>query len=235
MQPSPGPALRPLPSALALALLAAALWPAAAGADRGGSVPSSPSGAAAFPAKTPAEEAADHHNRGLALRDKAWKLEREAATADAGDQEKLAGKIEKLYNRAVAEFRTATQKNPRLHQAWSGLGYALRKSGDYTGSLMAYDTALALAPNYLEAIEYRAEAYLGLGRLDDAKASYQKLAAADREMAGKLLQAMQEWVAARRATPGGVDPGEVERFAAWLAEAAAAKTAAAPSPAAAGW
>ncbi len=55
--------------------------------------------------------------------------------------------------------------DPKLKEGWNMLGYTSRKLGDYEESLQAYDKALALAPDYPEAIEYRAELFLLTGRL----------------------------------------------------------------------
>ena len=62
----------------------------------------------------------------------------------------------------------------------SSLGYAYRKVGEYAPVLKAYDRALESAPNYVEAIVYRAGAYLGLGRLSEAKVAYETLFCATR-------------------------------------------------------
>ena len=64
-------------------------------------------------------------------------------------------------------FQAAVKKNPALFQAWGSLGYAYRKVGNYPASLEAYGKALEIEPNYTPAIEYRAEAYLALNRLDE--------------------------------------------------------------------
>ena len=53
------------------------------------------------------------------------------------------------------------------------------------------DRALELAPDYGEAIEYRAEAYLGLDRIDDAKKAYMQLFNLDRALADELMEAMR--------------------------------------------
>ena len=72
-------------------------------------------------------------------------------------------------------LRAAIANNPQLHEAYSSLGYALRKTGRFDESIEAYNRALQLNPSYSEAIEYRAEAYLALGRLDEVKAAYMEL------------------------------------------------------------
>ncbi len=75
-----------------------------------------------------------------------------------------------------------------------------------------------MAPFYGEAIEYRAEAYLGLGRLDEVKEAYMQLFAKDRALADQLMEAMQGWVEERRAEPGDLSSETIESFATWLAE-----------------
>jgi len=50
----------------------------------------------------------------------------------------------------------------------------------------AYDRALTLRPNYAEALEYLGEAYVKMGRLDDAGKVLGRLEPLDREEARKL-------------------------------------------------
>ena len=75
---------------------------------------------------------------GLEYRNKAWKLEEEIASGE-GKAEKKAMKAKKAYNKAVEQFRTAVEQVPNFHQAWSSLGYALRRTGQYQESLEAYE------------------------------------------------------------------------------------------------
>lgn len=170
----------------------------------------------------PQQEAAAAYNRGLRQRDKAWELEKKLATKSTeADRAKLEAKIDKEYGKAIDSFREATEANPRMHQAYSSLGYALRKTGDYTASLSAYNRALELEPTYAEAIEYRGEAFLGLNRIDDAKEAYLELFRSDRARADELMEAMQQWVEERSVQPGGVDPDELREFSAWVEERSA--------------
>ena len=179
--------------------------------------------------KTPEEQAADHYNRGLTYRDKAWKLEAKLANAtDAKQREKTEKKIARSYESAVEEFVSAVNLNPQMFQAFSSLGYALRKTGKYGEALVAYDRALALNPDYTEAVEYRAEAYLGLNRFEEAKQAYMQLFQADRAKADELLEAMQKWVESRRGDPAGLDAGQIDAFAAWVDERAELSAVTAP-------
>jgi tetratricopeptide (TPR) repeat protein len=110
------------------------------------------------------------------------------------------------------------QNDPKMFQAWGGLGYAYRKTGNYPLALEAYDKALALKDSYTPAIEYRAEAYLGVNRLADVKTAYMTLFTADRPRADELAAAMEAWVEKRKADPAGVDPAAVDEFAKWVVE-----------------
>jgi tetratricopeptide (TPR) repeat protein len=199
-------------------LVMLALAPVAALAEGSSPIPSTTPQVPQRP-KTPQEQAIEHYNLGLQHRDRAWKLEEKANKApNEAKRAKLQVKILDQYESAIHQFRTATRNDPNMHQAHASLGYALRKTGNYEKSLQAYNTALKLAPDYTEAIEYRAEAYLGLGRLKEAKESYLRLFNLDRETADTLLVAMKTWVEKRSSDPGGLSAEEVQEFASWVAE-----------------
>jgi len=125
---------------------------------------------------------------------------REAEVANAGagtgaGAKKLSPAAKAAYTKARAKFDEATKADPKLAQAWNGLGYSNRKLGDYKTALAAYDKAIELRMGYPEATEYRGEAYLALNRTEDAKQAYLDLFAANRELAGKLLESMKVWIA----------------------------------------
>ena len=105
-----------------------------------------------------------------------------------------------------------------MFQAWGSLGYAFRKTGNTPAALEAYDKALALEKSYAPAIEYRAEAYLGLNRLEEVKSAYMTLFNTDRARANELALAMQKWLEKRQTDPTGVDPAALEDFGKWVAE-----------------
>jgi len=205
--------MRIFPRAALLALMTLLAF-SAAQASGGGSASAPTQG----PVQTPEEIAIDNYNEGLGHRDKAWRLEHELATTkDAKKPSKLEGKIQKEYKKAIRNFETATQNRPGFYQALSSLGYARRKTGDYEGSLGAYGQALQLAPDYMEAVEYQAEAHLALGRVDEAKDAYMKLFARDRERADQLMVAMKGWIAEQRAGDGQASPGELAEIEDWIA------------------
>lgn len=203
-----------------------------------GAMPSSAAAPGNVPSADPADQAAEAYNRGLAHRDKAWELQEQAESSDDANQRtKLETKAQKKYGKAIRAFRSATESNPQMHQAFSSLGYALRKTGQFEDSLAAYNQALDLEPGYTEAIEYRAEAFLGLNRLDEAKEAYMKLFRGDRERADELMAAMQGWVEKRQADPGGLDPAAVDEFSVWVRDRAevSSNTATLPSDSERGW
>lgn len=174
------------------------------------------------PVMTPEQMAIEHYNAGLAFRDKAWKLEKELSAADSdAERQKIQAKIGKQLDRAREEFESAVKNNPAFHEAWSDLGYVLRKVGRYEDALDSYDQALQLDATYTPAIEYRAEAYLGLNQIEPAKSAYVDLVSKDRKRANQLFAAMQKWIEARRTDAGGVDTETIDAFAAWVAERAA--------------
>lgn len=169
-----------------------------------------------------------NYNIGYEEFEKARLLEEQAAglsgaKARSARQQALAG-----YAEARGRMGQAVAADPGMKEGWNLIGYTSRRLGDYTGSLEAYEKALALDPHYPEAIEYRAEACLALNRLEEAKAAYLTLFAAAPEQAAVLLDSMKAWVATNRKPPAGVSQEELSAFAAWVAERAgvAQKTAA---------
>jgi tetratricopeptide (TPR) repeat protein len=169
--------------------------------------------------RTPEEEAVELYNRGLRSRDSALRLEDKAREAPSEEKrERLEDKARRAWEGAIELFEQAVTRNPRMHEAHSALGHALRQTGQYPRSLEAYDRALALAPDYGEAIEYRAEAYLALDRVEDAKQAYLRLLDLDRELAAEVLEAIREWLAQRRADPRGVDAATLDGLGRWLEE-----------------
>jgi tetratricopeptide (TPR) repeat protein len=202
------------PAALALTLSLALPGFAAASGSSAMSAPRPQ-----MPSATPEQEAVEYYNDGISYRDKADKYEAEAAAEnDAAKKVKLLEKSRSQHESSIKKYLKAAAKNPQMFQAWGSLGYAYRKTGRTPVALEAYDKALALEKNYTPAIEYRAEAYLGLDRLDDVKSAYMLLFNADRKRADELASAMQKYVEKRQADPAGVDPAALQEFGKWVAE-----------------
>ena len=204
-----------LAGAALLGLIAMPILAAGSGPAPPPSMPRQP----AAPPPSPQERAAMKYNDGLKQQEKGDELAREAATlTDEKQRAKTETQAQKAYGKAKGNFEAALGLDPGNFQAHAALGYVLRRMGDFDASLKSYGQALTLKPGYPPAVEYRAEAYLGLNRIEDAKTAYIDLFSADRKHADMLAEAMTQWIGKRRQDPAGVDPAVVEEFATWLSQ-----------------
>lgn len=186
----------------------------AAGSGGGGGGMSGDVGAAA----SPRELARTAHNDGMRFKRRALRMEEEAAEAgDDAARQAAQGQARENWGKAIAAFRQSFSLDPKAHKSLNELGYALRRVGEFAAAVQAYDAAIAMKPDFGEAIEYRAEAYLALGRFDDVKAAYLRLVELDDDLAAMLLAAMQAW----SGTHAGDTSEAVQAFRAWVAERAA--------------
>lgn len=127
-----------------------------------------------------------------------------------------ADQVRARYAEARTRFQGAVEADPSQKQGWNMLGFTNRKLGDYEAAMVAYERALALDPAYYEAIEYRAEALLGLNRVEEAKAAHQQLLGLSPSYAATLRDAMQGWVKARRTNAQGVAGADIDALETWL-------------------
>ncbi|HEX8154044.1 MAG TPA: tetratricopeptide repeat protein [Thermoanaerobaculia bacterium] len=191
----------------------------------------SPSAASLSPQQVAAEEFRD----GARQLDRAAKLHEELqAATDPKKREGVQKKLNKTLENAARSFQKAALNEPKMVQAYSELGFALRKLGRYDESLAAYEKALSIVPNFSPAIEYRAEAHLGLNRVKEAKDAYLLLFSGDRPRADLLFAAMKRWVAERTADPAGADPAQVTALAKFVDERAAIHAQTSPATVASG-
>jgi len=198
-----------------IAMTVAAPVLAAGGGSVGGSAPTQPR-----VKRTPEQSAVRHYDSGLKRRDKAEKYLSDAAGLEGKARTKREKKAAKQFEKAAKAFEKAIGYRADFYQAHSSLGYAYRKLGRYEESLAAYDRSLSLNPNYAQAIEYRAEAYLGLNRVEAAQDAYMELFRQQRDLADQLMVAMNQWVGARRDDPGELAADRIEAFATWVAQRA---------------
>ena len=164
---------------------------------------------------TPHDDAVRYYNAAERRLEKMSKVHADMKSAtDPKKQEELRTALNKGLEAASADFRRATENDPRMFQAYSEMGFTLRKLGRYDESLAAYEKALAIEPNFAPALEYRAEAYLGLGRLDDVKSAYMTLFDGDRAKADVLMTSINSWLAQQKIQPT-VDAANLDPFAKW--------------------
>jgi len=101
--------------------------------------------------------------------------------------------LRRAYERALQAFNEAVAAEPKMYEALTYVGYCERKLGRYEPSLRAYAAALRAKPDYVYAIEYEGEAYLGLNDFARARFDYLRLYALDQALAAQLLDAMRAW------------------------------------------
>jgi tetratricopeptide (TPR) repeat protein len=145
----------------------------------------------------------------------------QSATDEAARQEALE-EANTRFKRALRAYKEATRADRKAHYAWNGMGFCQRTLGDSEAALKSYERALKLEPGFPQAIEYRGEAYLNLGRLEEAKAAYLDLFGRERPLADLLLRKMQAWIASAKQneqTPGA--QARLDEFAKWVDERAA--------------
>ena len=114
------------------------------------------------------------------------------ASAERHFQEGLDAQKKKDWRRAAQAYEAALKEREAFPEAWNGLGYALRHQGKYPEALRAYDRALKLRPDYAEALEYLGEAYVQIGRLDDARAVLKRLEPLDKKEAAELRAVIEK-------------------------------------------
>lgn len=112
-------------------------------------------------------------------------------SAEAEYNKGLQAKAAKRYSDAIASFRKAVDIKANYPEAWNELGFALRQTGNYPEAIKAYDEALRLRPNFPEALEYKGEAYVKMGKMDDARAILARLSPMDASRAKDLDEAIK--------------------------------------------
>jgi tetratricopeptide (TPR) repeat protein len=98
------------------------------------------------------------------------------------------------------------------------VGFIHLRFGAFRESIDDYNHALALKPDLMEAIERRAEAFVAIDRLDEAKAAYMDLFFHARPLADRLMVDMQAWLQTHRAEANGVRVADIDAFDKWLQE-----------------
>ena len=197
-----------------LAVLLIVVFAPALFASGAGSMPSPPPSGQS---RSPHDQAVDSYNGGERRLEKLTKMHAEMkAQTDPQKAAALQQKITKGLEAAQGDFERAVKNDPNLFQAYSELGFTLRKLGKYPQSLDAYNKALEIQPGFSPAVEYRAEAYLGLNQLDEVKKAYTELFAGDRPRADILMVSMKSWINDRRTNTNGLDAQKLDEFSKWV-------------------
>ena len=141
-----------------------------------------------------------------------------AKSTDPDKKARAREKLEDQYGKALEQFTEVLRHKNDTYEAWSQVGFIHLRFGAYRESIDDYNHALALKPDLAEAIAHRGEAYLGVDRLDEAKAAYMDLFFHARPLADRLMVAMQAWLQGHRAAANGVRVADIDAFDKWLQE-----------------
>jgi tetratricopeptide (TPR) repeat protein len=183
------------------------------GSQPGGEMPSTPA------VDKPDAAAKKFFNAGVKSLNRAREFEEVAAKATNPDKKANAmDKVGDAYNRALDLFTEALSNQGNMVEAWNYAGYVHLRLGAYSESIDDYNHTLALKPDLLEAVEHRAEAYLAVDRLDDAKAAYMNLFNHARPLADQLMVSMQKWLESHRVAANGMRAADIDSFDKWLRE-----------------
>ena len=162
-------------------------------------------------------KAIDAYNTGYASILRADHYDSMGTAASSGrERDEALSHAREFYAASLESLKTAVQLDPSMHEAYTYIGYALRKHGRHQEALQAYQSALNIRPDYPHAIEYQGHALLGLNRVNDAKFNYLRLYALDQGQAHKLLRAIGSWADAHADhPPEGID---LPSLGVWIAE-----------------
>jgi hypothetical protein len=151
--------------------------------------------------------------------DKAKALEAEAAATSNPDKKaRDMDRVSDQYNIALDAFTEALSNKGDIVEAWDQVGYIHLRLGAYREAIDDYNHTLTLKPELMEAIEYRAEAYLAVDHLDEVRIAYMDLYNHTPDLAAQLMAAMQKWLAEHQADSRGLRSSEIDAFAKWVNE-----------------
>ena len=109
----------------------------------------------------------------IALPQGTWASGSDATTDTSSSGNAYNTALEKIkdgkYNAAIPLLQQASADDPTNADALNELGFSLRKVGRLPESLEAYQKALSLKPDHIDANEYLGELYLEMKRPDLAQ------------------------------------------------------------------
>jgi tetratricopeptide (TPR) repeat protein len=185
-----------------------------------GGAPQGPSEESSAPAPEKPDKAAKKaYEAGLKSLKKARDYDEAAAKAPNEDKKSAAmEKANDAYGRALDQFTEALINKGDMVEAWNNAAFIHLRFGAYSEAIDDYNHTLKLQPQLNDAIEHRAEAYMGVDRLQDAQATYMELFNHDRALADQLLAVMQKWLQIHRSAASGMRASDIDAFDKWLQE-----------------
>ncbi|MEM6623653.1 MAG: tetratricopeptide repeat protein [Pseudomonadota bacterium] len=79
------------------------------------------------------------------------------------------------FAEAIPVLTDLAKETPEEADVFNWLGFAYRNTGDLERSAAAYDKALTLEPNHLQALEYQGKLFLALHDLERAEANLRRI------------------------------------------------------------
>ena len=143
---------------------------------------------------------------------------KEAKATDAKKKEELRGKAKSSYEAAIADYQAALKLDPKLVEAYVGLAGLMIKSGRIEQAIQTAEKALEIDPQSVKALVAKGEAQLAGFKISDAKATYDRLAAASAKAAKSYLSEMRTWLEAQRAKLGPELAAAVAELDSWIRE-----------------
>jgi tetratricopeptide (TPR) repeat protein len=159
------------------------------------------------------------YSQGMRLLDQAVKAGAKATEAETDKQrQKLEKRSHSAYEEATQQFLRALRQDSDVFEAYESLGLAFRKLGRYQEALEIHAIALRRDENSMENFSGWAESMMELNMLGNATQAYTAYAESESPRAPILMAAMKQWLVAREADPGDMEPADIERMAEWIAQ-----------------
>jgi hypothetical protein len=127
-------------------------------------------------------------------------------------------KVNDAYGKALDQFTDALSNKGDMVEAWNYAAYVHLRLGAYNEAIDDYNHTLSIKPELFEAIEGRAEAFVGTDRLDQAKAAYMDLFNHAPVLADQLMAVMQKWLQSHHEAANGMRSADIDSFGKWLQE-----------------
>lgn len=140
------------------------------------------------------------------------------AASEPKKQEELRAKAKKSYESAIADYREALSLDGKLVEAYVGLAELMIKAGKIEQSIQTLEVALNVDPKSLKALAAKGHAQLAGFKVEDAKATYERIAAESGRAAKGYLTDMRAWLDVQRAKLGPEMKQAVEDLDHWIHE-----------------
>ncbi|MEJ2085508.1 MAG: hypothetical protein P8Y44_07500 [Acidobacteriota bacterium] len=146
------------------------------------------------------------------------KLTEKADAASGTDREKFQSKAREQLEKAVQDFATAINFNPKLHKAYVALGDTLVMLDQYQDAVGVYSQAIELEPADWGTVLSRGRAMVAVNNIQGAVDSYQVLRNGDVSKADELLATIKGWVEDKQANPGQIPADAIKQVEDWVVQ-----------------